>query len=142
MKSQYLELFHKCCNFTVYKYSNVRPFIVLSYKDKFCRSLTVEGSNPTWNEELILQFRYFSTRLTINKHFQQFAYKTVFAYSGSLTDLREDLKISLYDEVIENHLNDELSVRNMDIYQRIQTNWLGEYRFPIHTLLSQQKVRA
>ncbi|XP_011206624.3 coiled-coil and C2 domain-containing protein 2A [Bactrocera dorsalis] len=100
----------------LYKYSNVRPFIVLSYKDKFCRSLTVEGSNPTWNEQLILQF------------------------SGSLTDLRDDLKISLFDEVIENHLNDELSVRNMDIYQRVQTNWLGEYRFPMHTLLSQQKL--
>ncbi|XP_011179565.1 coiled-coil and C2 domain-containing protein 2A [Zeugodacus cucurbitae] len=100
----------------LYKYSNVRPFIVLSYKDKFCRSLTVEGSNPTWNEQLILQF------------------------SGSLTDLRDDLKISLFDEVIENHVNDDLSVRNMDIYQRIQTNWLGEYRFPIHTLLAQQKL--
>ncbi|XP_036333674.1 coiled-coil and C2 domain-containing protein 2A isoform X1 [Rhagoletis pomonella] len=100
----------------LYKYSNVRPFIALSYKDKFCRSLTVEGSNPTWNEQLILEL------------------------SGSLADLREDLKISLFDEVVENHVNEDLSVRNMDIYQRIQTNWLGEYRFPIHALLSQQKV--
>ncbi|CAD7012554.1 unnamed protein product [Ceratitis capitata] len=99
----------------IYKYSNVRPFIVLSYKDKFCRSLTVDGSNPTWNEQLILQL------------------------SGSLSDLRDELKISLFDEVIENHMQDDLSVRNMDIYQRIQTNWLGEYRFPMHTLLSQQK---
>ncbi|XP_054738715.1 coiled-coil and C2 domain-containing protein 2A [Anastrepha obliqua] len=102
----------------LYKYSNVRPFIALSYKDKFCRSLTVEGSNPTWNEQLILQL------------------------SGSLTDLRDDLKISLFDEVIENHVNDDLSIRNVDIYQRIQTNWLGEYRFPIHALLVQQKLEG
>lgn len=39
------------------KYSNVRPFIAVSYKDKFCRTMTAEGSNPTWNEQLILQLR-------------------------------------------------------------------------------------
>ena len=39
------------------KYSNVRPFIAVSYKDQFRRTMTAEGSNPTWNEQLILQVR-------------------------------------------------------------------------------------
>ncbi|XP_037948079.1 coiled-coil and C2 domain-containing protein 2A [Teleopsis dalmanni] len=101
------------------KYSNVRPFITLSYKDKFCRSLTAEGSNPTWNEQLILQA------------------------SGNLSDQRDDIKISLFDELIEQHTNDDpLSVRHMDMYQRIQTNWLGEYRIPIHALLTNKKFEG
>lgn len=30
----------------------------MSYRDKLCRTLTVEGSNPTWNEQLVLQLKY------------------------------------------------------------------------------------
>ncbi|KAM7352847.1 coiled-coil and C2 domain containing 2A isoform 2-T2 [Cochliomyia hominivorax] len=96
------------------KYSNVRPFIAVSYKDKFCRTMTAEGSNPTWNEQLILQL--------------------------SLADLHDDLKISLYDEVVENQMNDDPAIRNVDFYQRIQNNWLGEYRIPINAILTQQKM--
>ncbi|KAI8118640.1 Coiled-coil and C2 domain-containing protein 2A [Lucilia cuprina] len=98
------------------KYSNVRPFIAVSYKDKFGRTMTAEGSNPTWNEQLILQL------------------------SGSLSDLHDDLRISLYDEVVENQMNDDPALKNMDIYQRIQNNWLGEYRIPINAILTQQKM--
>ncbi|XP_065358269.1 coiled-coil and C2 domain-containing protein 2A [Calliphora vicina] len=100
------------------KYSNVRPFIAVSYKDKFGRTMTAEGSNPTWNEQLILQL------------------------SGSLSDLHDDLRISLYDEVVENQMNDDPALKNMDIYQRIQNNWLGEYRIPINAILTQQKMDA
>uniref|UniRef100_A0A1I8P3X0 C2 domain-containing protein n=1 Tax=Stomoxys calcitrans TaxID=35570 RepID=A0A1I8P3X0_STOCA len=98
------------------KYSNVRPFIAVSYKDKFCRTMTAEGSNPTWNEQLILNL------------------------SGNLSELRDDFKICLYDEVIENQWNDDSSLRNADIFQRIQNNWLGEYRIPINAILAQQKI--
>ncbi|KAI9583885.1 hypothetical protein GQX74_010220 [Glossina fuscipes] len=98
------------------KYSNVRPFISVSYKDKLCRTLAAEGSNPTWNEQLTLSI------------------------DGSLSELKADIKISLFDEVIESHYNDDNSVKSVDIYQRIQNNWLGEYRLPIRCLLKQQKL--
>lgn len=39
------------------KYSNVRPFVALSYREQVSRTATAEGSNPTWNEQLILQLR-------------------------------------------------------------------------------------
>ncbi|XP_075153066.1 coiled-coil and C2 domain containing 2A isoform X2 [Haematobia irritans] len=96
------------------KYSNVRSFIAISYRDKFCRTMTAEGSNPTWNEQLILNL--------------------------SLADLRDDFKICLFDEVVENQWNDDSSLRNADIFQRIQNNWLGEYRIPINAILAQQKI--
>ena len=93
-------------------YSNVRPFITLSYGQRLCRSRTAEGSNPTWNEHLQLQL------------------------TGQLCDLRDDLKISLFDELIEQQYTDEAS----DLYQRVQCNWLGEYRVPISSLLVSRKV--
>ena len=37
-------------------------------------------------------------------------------------------------------MNDDPALKNVDIYQRIQNNWLGEYRIPINALLTQQKV--
>uniref|UniRef100_A0A1A9WZN6 C2 domain-containing protein n=1 Tax=Glossina brevipalpis TaxID=37001 RepID=A0A1A9WZN6_9MUSC len=100
------------------KYSNVRPFIAVTYKDKLCRTLAAEGSNPTWNEQLTLSI------------------------NGTLSELKEDIKISLFDEVIESHYNDDSSVKSVDIYQRIQNNWLGEYRLPLRCLLKQQKLEG
>lgn len=64
----------------------------------------------------------------------------IFFVSGCLSDLHDDLRISLYDEVVENQMNDDTAIKNVDIYQRIQNNWLGEYRIPINALLAQQKV--
>lgn len=93
-------------------YSNVRPFVTLSYGQRLCRSRTAEGSNPTWNEQLQLQI------------------------SSQFGDLRDDLKISLFDELIEQQYSDEAS----DLYQRVQCNWLGEFRVPISSLLASRKV--
>ncbi|KAH8314556.1 hypothetical protein KR059_012669 [Drosophila kikkawai] len=95
-------------------YSNVRPFVTLSYGQRLCRSRTAEGSNPTWNEQLQLQIH------------SQFG------------DLREDLKITLFDELIEQQYSDEAS----DLYQRVQCNWLGEFRVAINTLLVSRKFEG
>lgn len=93
-------------------YSNVRPFVTLSYGQRLCRSRAAEGSNPTWNEQLQLQL------------------------TGEPSELRDDIKISLFDELIEQQYTDEAA----DLYQRLQCNWLGEYRIPIRSLLTNRKV--
>ncbi|XP_060655942.1 LOW QUALITY PROTEIN: coiled-coil and C2 domain-containing protein 2A [Drosophila nasuta] len=95
-------------------YSNVRPFVTLSYGQRLCRSSTAEGSNPTWNEQLQLQL------------------------TGGPHELAEDIKISLFDELIEQQYTDEAA----DVYQRVQCNWLGEYRIPISRLLSNRKFEG
>lgn len=95
-------------------YSNVRPFVTLSYGQRLCRSSTAEGSNPTWNEQLQLQI------------------------SGDPSDLRDDIKISLFDELIEQQYTDEAA----DLYQRVQCNWLGDYRIPISRLLASRKFEG
>ncbi|KAM8713526.1 hypothetical protein ACLKA7_013790 [Drosophila subpalustris] len=95
-------------------YSNVRPFVTLSYGQRLCRSSTAEGSNPTWNEQLQLQL------------------------TGHPSDLRDDIKISLFDEFIEQQYTDEAA----DLYQRVQCNWLGEYRIPLSRLLTNRKFEG
>lgn len=95
-------------------YSNVRPFVTLSYGQRLCRSRAAEGSNPTWNEQLQLQL------------------------SCDPSELRDDIKISLFDELIEQQYTDQAA----DLYQRLQCNWLGEYRVPIRSLLANRKVRS
>lgn len=95
-------------------YSNVRPFVTLSYGQRLCRSRAAEGSNPTWNEQLQLQL------------------------SCDPSELRDDIKISLFDELIEQQYTDQAA----DLYQRLQCNWLGEYRVPIRSLLAHRKVRT
>ncbi|KAH8305950.1 hypothetical protein KR018_005944 [Drosophila ironensis] len=95
-------------------YSNVRPFVTLSYGQRLCRSRTAEGSNPTWNEQLQLQI------------------------TSQFGELRDDLKISLFDENIEQQYSDEAS----DVYQRVQCNWLGEFRVPISNLLANRKFEG
>ncbi|XP_034476742.1 coiled-coil and C2 domain-containing protein 2A [Drosophila innubila] len=95
-------------------YSNVRPFVTLSYGQRLCRSSTAEGSNPTWNEQLQLQL------------------------TGHPSELRDDIKISLFDELIEQQYTDEAA----DVYQRVQCNWLGEYRIPISRLLANRKFEG
>ncbi|XP_055855035.1 coiled-coil and C2 domain-containing protein 2A [Episyrphus balteatus] len=98
-----------------FKYSNVRPYVLASYMDKNSRTMTADGSSPTWNEHMILQV------------------------TGNPVELKGDLKIAIFDEYVENHISEE---RSMEIYQRFQSNWLGEYRLPITTILTNQRIEG
>lgn len=57
-------------------------------------------------------------------------------------ELKDDIKLNLYDEVIENTHNDDPAIATVDVFQRIQNNWLGEFRIPIRALLEQSRVRV
>lgn len=35
----------------------VMPFVVVQYKGKTMRTSTAEGSNPTWNEQIVISTR-------------------------------------------------------------------------------------
>uniref|UniRef100_A0A1B0CS86 C2 domain-containing protein n=1 Tax=Lutzomyia longipalpis TaxID=7200 RepID=A0A1B0CS86_LUTLO len=62
---------------------NVRPYVVVSFKDKTARTSTAEGSNPTWNEQL---------QIPINLKMDQ---------------LKGHLCIQLFDEYIDDLLEDD-----------------------------------
>ncbi|CAD7089037.1 unnamed protein product, partial [Hermetia illucens] len=100
--------------YQVTKPSNVRPYISMRCKEKVLRTMGAEGSNPTWNEQLVLQL------------------------SREDLESKDDLIFGLYDEYIEDLLNDELA-RASEVYQRIHTNWLGEIKLPLTTILSKKQ---
>lgn len=41
----------------VQRHANVRPFVTVTFRDKMLRTSTVDGSNPTWNEQIVLPIK-------------------------------------------------------------------------------------
>lgn len=37
------------------------PYVVVQFKEKTMRTSTAEGSNPTWNEQLVISARFLQT---------------------------------------------------------------------------------
>lgn len=96
----------------------VNPYAVVSVRDKSIRTSTAEGSNPTWNEQLVLSL----------------------CDSVSVDPSRDTLCVQLFDEVVEDLLADEDRTRSNEIYQRISSRWLGELRIPMYTILMEKRV--
>ncbi|XP_059610897.1 coiled-coil and C2 domain-containing protein 2A [Phlebotomus argentipes] len=94
---------------------NVRPYVVILFKDKTARTSTAEGSNPTWNEQL---------QIPINFQMDQ---------------LKGSLCIQLFDEYVDDLLEDD-RLGMSEIYQRISRKWIGELRIPITNIYSNQKI--
>ncbi|XP_058450036.1 coiled-coil and C2 domain-containing protein 2A [Malaya genurostris] len=97
--------------------SNVRPYITISIKDKIQRTSTADGTNPTWNEQLSIPLDTKSDQI------------------------RRFLNIDLYDEFMEDLLEDDRS-RPTEVYQRITSKWLGQLRIPISTIYLNQRIEG
>lgn len=41
------------------------PFVVVQYKGKTMRTSTAEGSNPTWNEQIVISSRLVGIEIVI-----------------------------------------------------------------------------
>lgn len=103
--------------FTPFKNTNIHPhvFVAMSLKDHHhtCRTSSAEGTNPMWNEQLTLP-------LTINSD-----------------DSKRSLSIDLYDEVVED-LIDNVA----EVYQRITSKWLGTLKIPIINICTNQRIEG
>lgn len=93
----------------------MRPFIIAKYKNITVRTTTSDGSNPTWNEQLILPI------------------------TGRLCKLKGAISIQIFDEIIEDIIEDDV-LRTGELFQRISTRLLGEFRIPFTTIFSSQKI--
>ncbi|XP_055593663.1 coiled-coil and C2 domain-containing protein 2A [Uranotaenia lowii] len=100
-----------------FRSSNVRPYITISIKDKVLRTSTADGTNPTWNEQLSIPL------------------------DAESDQLRKFLNIDLYDEFMEDLLEDD-RVRATEVYQRISSKWLGQLRIPISTIYLNQRIEG
>ncbi|XP_052864196.1 coiled-coil and C2 domain-containing protein 2A [Anopheles cruzii] len=100
-----------------FRSSNVRPYIAVSIKDRVLRTSTADGTAPTWNEQLELPL------------------------DVSTDQIRKHLHIDLYDEFMENLLEDDRA-RPTEMYQRISSRWLGQLRIPISTIYLNQRLEG
>ncbi|XP_049548327.1 coiled-coil and C2 domain-containing protein 2A [Anopheles darlingi] len=100
-----------------FRTSNVRPYITVSIKDRVLRTSTADGTAPTWNEQLELPLDIASDQI------------------------RKHLHIDLYDEHLENLLDDDRA-RPTEMYQRISSRWLGQLRIPISTVYLNQRLEG
>lgn len=79
------------------------------------RTSIADGTNPTWNEQLAIPL------------------------DANSDQMRRYLSIDLYDEFMEDLLEDDRS-RPTEVYQRISSKWLGQLRIPISTIYLNQRV--
>uniref|UniRef100_A0AAG5DD09 C2 domain-containing protein n=1 Tax=Anopheles atroparvus TaxID=41427 RepID=A0AAG5DD09_ANOAO len=100
-----------------FRTSNVRPYITVSIKDRVLRTSTADGTAPTWNEQLELPL------------------------DCSTDQIRKHLHIDLYDEYMEDLLEDDRT-RPTEVYQRISSRWLGRLRIPISTIYLNQRLEG
>lgn len=42
---------------SVHRHTNVRPFVTVTFRDKILRTSTVDSSNPTWNEQIVIPIK-------------------------------------------------------------------------------------
>lgn len=101
---------------------------MVSFRQHSGRTTTAEGSNPTWNEQITLPVPSDMTaEATAAPHLNHHS--------------SDSLCLSIFDEVVEDHHQDDDHVRSTsEIYQRIFSRWLGEIRIPFRTILSAQNV--
>lgn len=52
-----LNIFDFISHFAVHRQANVRPFVTATFKQKTLRTSTVDGSSPTWNEQIVIPIK-------------------------------------------------------------------------------------
>ncbi|XP_049861590.1 coiled-coil and C2 domain-containing protein 2A [Schistocerca gregaria] len=110
------------CKFTLVP---VRPFVEVSFQDTVCRTTTAEGANPTWNQELQILLRPPGGDYS----------------HGTLQSIKDSVHFNLFDEIVIDLLADD-SIRETNIHQRLERNWLGSLQIPFSTLYFNSQVEG
>ncbi|KAE9526974.1 hypothetical protein AGLY_013622 [Aphis glycines] len=103
----------------------VQPFIEISFKNQTSRTTTAEGSNPTWNQDLLLIVRSNSVNLCPNE----------------VQPIDDCIHINMYDEIVIDILEDGRT-RETNIHQRLERHWLGSCVIPISALFNSSQIEG
>ncbi|KAL5457110.1 hypothetical protein EMCRGX_G034349 [Ephydatia muelleri] len=101
------------------------PFVEVSFGTESKRTTTACGSNPFWNEELVLPF------IPPDNDFSP----------ASLQKVTDVLHISVFDEILINTLKDDRQ-RGTNFHHRVERRWIGSFTIPFYTLHSLQRIEG
>ena len=105
----------------------MRPFVEVMFQRRTARTSTSEGSNASWNEELLLPFH------PPNDDFSPTA----------LQKIVDVIHVTLFDEVVTDISEaEEETTTTKIIRQRVVNKWLGCIKIPFTTLFFNGKIEG
>lgn len=106
------------------KESKVNSFISASLQNSSARTSGAAGPNPTWNQQIQLQFK------PLNNDFSP----------DSMRRVRDSLHLHLFDEVLVDLVEEEQ--RATEVHQRIEHRWMGSLSIPFTSIYQNTRIEG